>query len=295
MVGDSTGLRAVIPLDPVAHCPATASPQKPFAPGAPSAPAVAATRRSAPVAPFRLIGNIYYVGTTDVAAYMIKGRYGMVLIDGGYEETAEQILASVRALGFEPHMIRYLLNSHAHYDHAGGLAALKRATGATLYAGRGDSAVLARGGIHDPGFGEKYPFPPVTVEHPVTDGDRIELGDQLITALATPGHTQGCTTWVTTVVEGGKSYPVLFICSLSIPGYDLKHHPPYPGIVDDYYASIARLARLPCVVWLMPHAAQFGLDEKRKRMGGATNPFIDQAGCRAYLGEAKQKINRAMH
>lgn len=242
------------------------------------------------VAPFRMIGNIYYVGGSDIATYLIVTSGGLILLDGGYQQMVTQDLTNIRALGFDPATVKILLNSHAHYDHAGAFAELKRITGAVLYAGRGDSTILAHGGRHDFGFGDRFPFPPVTVDHPVADGDSITLGGTTIHAIATPGHTQGCTTWSMTVREGGRDYAVLFICSLSIPGYDLRR-PPYPTIVDDYRSSIARLRGLRCDVFLAPHASMFSLSEKMARLK-TVGPlvFVDADGCRRYLDGAAEDL-----
>ncbi|HYK11537.1 MAG TPA: metallo-beta-lactamase [Gemmatimonadales bacterium] len=158
------------------------------------------------VKPFRMIGNIYYVGGSDVAIYLIATPDGLILLDGGYRDKVPRLLISIGRAGFDPTKIKILLNSHGHYDHAGGLAELKRVTGARLYAGRGDSTILANGGQHDFGFGNRFLFPSVTVTHPVSDGDSITLGGTTIRAVATPGHTKGCTTWSVTVREGGKDY-----------------------------------------------------------------------------------------
>jgi hypothetical protein len=146
-----------------------------------------------------MVGNVYYIGASEIASFLIATSGGLIVLDGGFAETAPLILANIRSLGFDPHDVRILLNSHAHYDHAGGLAELKKATGAQLYAGRGDSALLARGGRGDFFFGERLPFPPVVVDHAVADGDRVVLGEDTLVAIATPGHTRGCTTWSTTV------------------------------------------------------------------------------------------------
>ena len=210
-----------------------------------------------PVAPFRIIGNVYYIGAFEVSSFLIATSAGLVVLDGGFAETAPQILGNIRTLGFDPRDVRILLNSHAHYDHAGGLAALKEATAAVLYAGRGDSALLTRGGKEDFFFGDRFPFPPVIVDRAVADNDRIVLGEDTLVAVATPGHTRGCTTWSTTVRDRGSKYATLFSCSLSIPGYQLRDDPPYPGIVRDYQASIRRLRALPCDV--LPRAPRLAV------------------------------------
>ena len=239
-----------------------------------------------------MIGNVYYVGAAEVSSFLIVTSAGLIVLDGGFAETAPQILDNIRALGFEPRQVRILLNSHAHYDHAGGLAALKRATMALLYAGRGDSALLARGGKGDFFFGDRFQFPAVTVDRAVADGDRVVLGTDTLVAVATPGHTRGCTTWAMTVRDGNRSYAALFSCSLSIPGYQLRDDPPYPGIAKDYQASIRRLQALPCDVLLAPHGSQFELPAKAERARTTTgrSPFVDPNGCRVYLDQAARSL-----
>ena len=145
--------------------------------------------------PFHLIGDIYYVGSSDVTSFLIVTPAGDILLDGGFVETAPRIEANIRALGFKLSDVKILLNSHAHYDHAGGLAELKRATGARFVAMQGDAALLARGGRGDFFFGDRDTFPPVEPDRVIHDGDTVMLGGVTLTAHLTAGHTRGCTTW----------------------------------------------------------------------------------------------------
>jgi metallo-beta-lactamase class B len=170
------------------------------------------------VAPYRVVGNVYFVGTEGLSAFLITTPQGHVLLDGGLPSNAPQILASVRALGFRPADVKILLNSHAHFDHAGGLAALKQATGATLYASAEDRASLD-GGIHigDNENGAAR-FPAVKVDRVVRDGETVRLGPVALTAHVTPGHTRGCTTWTLPVVEAGRSHQAVFHCSTTVAG-----------------------------------------------------------------------------
>lgn len=237
-----------------------------------------------PVEPFRIIRNVYYVGASDVTAYLIATPKGHIIIDGGFEETAPMILANVEKLGFDRADIRILLNSHAHYDHAGGLAALKAATGATFIASEGDAPQLARGGKDDPQFGDAFPFPPVTPDKLARDGDRVALGGSILTAHITAGHTRGCTTWTMTVREKGHDYDVVFVGSPSVPSqYKLVGNPRYPDAVDDYRRQFATLKSLHCDVFLASHGNFFDLQGKMKRRGEKTNPFIDPAGYKAFV------------
>ena len=238
-----------------------------------------------PVVPFRIIDNLYYVGASDITSYLITTPAGHILLDGGLVETAPQILANIHKLGFRPEDVRILLHSQAHYDHAGGFAQLKRVTGAKLYASAGDAPVLERGGTDDFGFGNTLTFPPVKVDSIVRDRQEIRLGNVVLVANITPGHTRGCTTWTMTVREAGTQYGALFHCSTSVPGYQLVGNTKYPEIIRDYERSFALLRELRCDVFLGPHASFFDLHTKRKQLdaGKKPNPFVDPKGCREYM------------
>jgi metallo-beta-lactamase class B len=238
-----------------------------------------------PVAPFRIADGLYYVGAADIAAYLIVTDAGLLVIDGGHPETAGQILANIKALGFDPKAVKILLSSHAHFDHAGGLAELKTATGAQLYASAEDGALMKRGGKGDFFLGDKHPYPPVTPDHVLADGDKVTIGDVVLTAHITAGHTKGCTTWTFPVKVDGQPKQALVLCSLSIlPGYRLVGDPAYPNMADDYAKSYATLKALPCEVFLASHGQFFGLPEKRLALRpDAPNPFVDPEGCKTYF------------
>jgi metallo-beta-lactamase class B len=244
-----------------------------------------------PVPPFRIIGNIYYVGASDITSFLIVTPSGNILLDGGFAETAPQIEANVRKLGFRLEDVKFLLNSHAHYDHAGGLAELKKRTGAQFVAMEGDATVLAGGGRGD--FFLKTGFPPVKPDRVIHDGDTVSLGGTTMTAHRTAGHTRGCTSWSTVVTEDGKEYHVVFVCSLSVlSGYRLTGKESYPGIAADNEKSIAVLKALPCDVFLGPHGSFFNLTDKREALakGATPNPFIDPAGYQEYLASSEQSF-----
>jgi metallo-beta-lactamase class B len=247
-----------------------------------------------PVKPFQVIGNIYYVGASDLTSFLITSPGGHILIDGGLEQTAPQILANIRTLGFKPEDVKVLLISQAHYDHAGGLAELKRRTGAKLFASQLDGELLARGGKQDFGFGDRYPYPPVKPDAIVTDGQPIRAGTTTITAHLTPGHTKGCTSFTMKVDDAGKPYNVLWNCSTSVPGYNLVSMPAYPNIISDYERSFAKLRALPCDVPLAAHGSFFGLSEKRKHAGSTPNPFIDPQGCREMLESSERTFRSTL-
>jgi metallo-beta-lactamase class B len=156
------------------------------------------------VEPFRIAGNIYYVGAYDVTSYLIATPKGHILIDSGLPETVPQIKASIAKLGFKLEDVKIILNSHAHYDHAGGIAELKRLTKATFFTSEKDSALLARGGLDDPNYGDRFPFEPVRADKILKDGQKVKLGGSALKANFTPGHTPGCTTWTASVKETTK-------------------------------------------------------------------------------------------
>ena len=246
------------------------------------------------VKPFRIIGNIYYVGMSGVTSFLITTPQGDILLDGGFPESAPLIEKNIAALGFRIQDVKYLLNSHAHFDHSGGLAELRRLSGAQMVASRADGEMLESGGQGDFPSWKDSLFPAVKVDRVIADGETVQLGEVTMTAVLTPGHTKGCTTWTLPVQESGKTYQVVFYCSTSVPGYRLVDNPKYPQIVPDYEHSFARLRRLPCDVFLAPHADFFHLDEKRARMGKGPNPFIDPTEFRAYLDSSERDFQREL-
>lgn len=254
-----------------------------------------------PLKPFHMMGNLYYVGTADLTSYLFVTPKGDILLDVGLPQNVPLVEANIRALGFHLRDIKILLNSHAHFDHAGGLQAMKKATGARLYASRADAALMARGGLRDPGYGDKYPYPPVKADKILQDGEQVTLDGTTLTAHVTAGHTKGCTTWTTELRDHGKTYHAVFVCSTSAPGYRLIHNPAYPNIVSDYQHTFATLRSLPCDVFLGAHGSFFSLLEKvaELKKNPDSNPFIDPAGYRQYLDhsqaafEAELKQQRA--
>lgn len=238
-----------------------------------------------PVEPFRIAGNIYYVGASDVTSYLITTPKGHILLDSGLYETVPQIKENVAKLGFKFSDIKILINSHAHYDHAGGLAELKKETGAKLYASRPDAKLLERGGKNDPNFGDRFPFAPVKADKTFSDGWKLKHGGANLKALVTAGHTKGCTTWTTTVREAGRDLNVIFVCSTTAPGYKLVGNKPYPNIVSDYEKTFRRMKDLRIDVFLSSHATSFRMAEKAEiaLRGPETNPFIDPAGYMQYV------------
>lgn len=247
-----------------------------------------------PIEPFRIIGNIYYVGVTGVASYLIATPKGHVLLDGGLPETAPIIEKNIASLNFRIQDVKYLLNSHAHYDHCGGLAALKRVSGAQMVATRADAEVLESGRQKNYSIPDSL-FPRVKVDRLISSGETVELGGITLTGVLTPGHTKGCTTWTMRVQELGKIYHVVFYCSTSAPGYPLVDNRRYPEIVSDYEQSFTLLRQLPCDVFLAPHGSFFRLTEKRAQMlQGGPNPFVDPSELRSWVDQSEQEFKKEL-
>ena len=235
-----------------------------------------------PIEPFRIIGSVHYVGTYDLASYLISTSAGHFLMDSGLERDAAQLIASIGKLGFNLKDVKLLLNTQAHYDHAAGLATLKQVTGARMLASAGDAPFLESGGKNDPALGDGGLFAPVRVDQIVTHGQRITLGDVTLTAHMTPGHSKGTTTWTMAVNEGGRDLQVIFAGSTSIANPDMQvvGNPLYPTLVEDYKRTFAFLRTLQPDVFLTQHASAFGLHDKAARLkaGEKPNPFIDPTG-----------------
>ena len=243
-----------------------------------------------PVEPFRIIGNVYYVGATEVSSFLITTPEGHILLDSGFAETVPLIQANLKKLGFKIEDVKILINSHAHYDHAGGLADLKELTGAKLMTSEADAALLANGGKGDFRWGDDLSYKPVKADRLLRDNDKVELGGVTLTARLTPGHTKGSTTWTMKVKEAGKQLDVIFAGSTSAPGYKLIDNPNYPGIAADYAYTFRLLKSLHCDVFLGPHGSFFSLLDKAARLkqGEKNNPFIDPKGYRKFLEESEK-------
>ena len=244
-----------------------------------------------PVDPFRIIGNIYYVGASDITSYLLVTTQGDILLDGGFVETAPMIEANIQKLGFKLSDIRYILSSHEHLDHAGGISELQRSTGAQFVALEQEV----------PGLTAGTSFPQAKPDQVIHDGDHVKVGSVVMTAHSTPGHTRGCTTWTTTVSDEGRSYNVVFVGSASVlPSYRLTDKPQtpatYPGIAQDYEKTFAVLRSLPCDVFLASHGSFYSLVDKRAVMARkpAQNPFIDPWGYQAYILRAEAAFQKEL-
>ena len=256
-----------------------------------------------PAEPFRIAGNLYYVGANDVTSFLLTGPEGHVLIDGGYPGTAPMIMASIAKLGFNITDVKVLLNSHAHFDHAGGLAALQKASGAELWISEGDADMVAAGGAGDPSLGPfrfvsyfpllRYPAP--RVDHRFKDGATIRLGAIELTAHVTAGHTPGCTSWSFPVRDGGRELRVVHRCSLTLPvALSLGE---YPGIRADFERSFRTLRSLPVDIWVTSHAREFDRWRKfseRARVADPVAPFIDRDGYIRSIDSAEMRFRKLL-
>ncbi len=239
---------------------------------------------NAPAEPFHIIDNVYYVGTAGLAAYLFKTQDGLILLDGALPESAPQIEAHIQQLGFKLSDVKIILNSHAHYDHSGGLAQLKKNTGARLHAMEGDVSAL-EGGFYlgsesEPDKGT----PPVKVDQVLHDGDTVSLGGVTLKAHLTPGHTRGCTSWGQTVHDHGKPYELLVFCSASVAANRITPPLQYPGIVEAYRTTFAKAKAMKVDVFLAPHPEFFDMTGKRAKLkDGAPNPFINSDEFKPFI------------
>jgi metallo-beta-lactamase class B len=250
--------------------------------------AVAQLPADEPFPPHKVVGNVYYVGSKDLATYLITTPEGHLLINSGFEETVPLIRDAVEKLGFKMTDVKYLLASHAHSDHVAGHAALKKLTGAKVLVMRGDAEVIRSGGQGQYLYADSR-WPACDVEQVLDDGDEVKLGGTTLVARRTPGHTRGCTTWTWKAKEGDKAYDVVVIGSPNVnPGYKLVGNKDYPEIAGDFAMTFKLLKSFPCDVFLGAHGEYYGMLDKHKRIAEGKNPFVDPEGYKAYV-ELKEK------
>ncbi len=246
---------------------------------------------TAPQKPFRIYGNTWIVGPRGLGVFLITAPTGHVLIDTGVPGDAQLIETNIRHLGFNLRDIKWILNSHAHSDHAGGIAQLAHDTDAQVIASAADTPLLERGGDDDPQYGDRFPFPAVHVALTVADGESLHLGDLVLTAHATPGHTKGNTTWTWMSCESKHCLHMVDVGSLSAPSFKLIGNPKYPNIVKDFDHSFAVVGALACDIPLAPHPGMVDFWERvAKRNHGDANALMDTMGCRNYAKEARKNF-----
>ena len=242
--------------------------------------------------PIHIVGNLYYVGDTDLAAYLVVTPKGDILINSGFEYSVTEIRDRVKTLGFRFTDIKILLATHAHSDHVAAMATIKRLTGARMMAIEQEAELLETGGKTDYLFGSAGWFPPVKVDHTFKDGDKIELGGSTLTAYLTPGHTKGSTSYSMNIVENGREYHVLIANLPNLnEGTALIKNPQYPGIAADYARTFEVLRQLPCDIYLTSHAGQFGLTAKyQPGKPYSPNSFVDPYGLPRILNRLEQEF-----
>jgi metallo-beta-lactamase class B len=238
-----------------------------------------------PFPAFKIAGNLYYVGTADLAVYLIRTPQGNILINSDFPEDVPTIRKSIEQLGFKYSDTKILLISHAHGDHDAGIGLMQKDTGARLMVMDGDVADVQSTAPGRPG---------AHVDRVLHDGDTVELGGSKLTARLTPGHTKGCTTWTMQVDEGGRKLNAVIIGSPNVnAGYILVGNKNYPQIADDYVKTFTVLKNEPADLFLGAHGAYFGMKAKYEKMkSGGPNPFIDPAGYKAYVAEREATFRK---
>ncbi len=251
-----------------------------------------------PMEPFRIAGPIYYVGTKGLGVYLITTREGHILVSGAMPESARHIEESIEALGFKVDDVRLLLVAHAHVDHVGTLAYLKKQSGGAVVASKAEVPLLKSGGRTDYLFAKKldFRFEGVTVERTVKDGETVSLGGAHLVAHKTAGHTAGCLTWETTVWEDGRTYRVVFADGLSVnPGTRLTKRPSYAGIARDFQRTFKTLEALDPDIFLAYHAEFFDLEGKRARMDAeGVGVWVDPEGYKRRVGAKQAAFEQAL-
>ncbi|HTY83735.1 MAG TPA: subclass B3 metallo-beta-lactamase [Silvibacterium sp.] len=248
--------------------------------------------------PYRIIGNVYYVGSRDLASFLITTPQGNILINSNLASSPPQIEKSVEELGFKFSDTKILLISHGHYDHAAGSAQILKMTHAKYMIMDGDVSVIESGGKTDFHYAKSTDmyFRPAKVDRVLHDGDKVELGGVILVAHKTPGHTKGCTTWTLTVVDKGRPYNVVIVGSPNVnPGYKLVNNKTYPQIAQDYEQTFRVLKELPCDVFLGAHGSYYDMLAKYPRLKeGGVNPFVDPAGYKAYVADREQAFEEEL-
>lgn len=242
-----------------------------------------------PFPPHRIVGNLYYVGSRGLAAYLVATPQGHILINSNLDENVAQIKASIEKLGFKFSDVKILLISHAHWDHCAGSFRIKELTGAKYMVMDADVTDIEAGGANNFHYGRDRStlYKAVKVDRVLHDGDEVKAGNSVLKAHLTPGHTKGCTTWTTKVSDGGKTYDVVIVGSPNVnPGYKLVGNSLYPQIAGDYERTFRVLKALACDIFLGAHGSYYGLEQKYPRLkNGGANPFIDPSGYKVYVSE----------
>jgi metallo-beta-lactamase class B len=249
--------------------------------------------------PFRIYGNTYYVGVHGLSSILITSPQGLVLIDGDLAESAPKIVANIRTLGFRIKDVKLILNSHVHYDHAGGIAELHRLSGASVAASKYTAHVLETGhlGPDDPQYGSLTPIHPVAHIRVIKDGETLHVGPLALTAHFTPGHTPGGTTWTWQSCDQDHCLNMVYADSLSAVSADnfrFSNNTTYPHVIQDFEKSFATLSALPCDILLTPHPDVSDLWGRlaRRDKGGDSNAFADPTACRRLADTSREGLEK---
>lgn len=270
-------------LSPPLHAPARAQ----------TAPTCGMDCPNVPIEPFRIIGNIYWIGMSDHGSLLFTTPQGHIIMDTGAEEHSETIRGNVEKLGFRLRDVKYIVSTHGHADHVGGFAVMREATGAKVLVAAGDAPMIRDGGKSD--FrSQTEPFRPATVDETFNDGYQLKLGGTVLTARLTPGHTRGCTTWTTTVEDEGRKLEVAIVCQVAIAGdrAPLVNNSKYPQIAEDFEKAFRVLKSLQPDVFLALRSTTFHREDKLRRLqaGEKPNPFIDRGRMSAYVEEYEKRF-----
>jgi metallo-beta-lactamase class B len=247
--------------------------------------------------PFTIIGNVHFVGTSNMAMFLVTTPAGHVLVDSGFEAGVPRLKAGIEKLGFRFEDVKVLLASHAHIDHVQGHARVRAMTGARVIVSEADAGIVRTGGKGDFLYDGVYAWAPCPVDGVIKDGEEVALGGTVLTAHLTPGHTRGATTWTMAVPHEGRQLAVVFFPSGNVnPGVRLVKHPSYPGIAQDFERSFALWKSLPCDVFLGAHGDFFKVHDKAKRLraGGTPNPFIDPDGFRKLVADQEARFRASL-
>ena len=255
--------------------------------------------------PFRIADNLYYVGTKEMASFLLTTKKGHVLIDGGYQGNTDMIIKNIGLLGFKISDVKILLNSHAHVDHAGGLAALQKASGAELWISEPDAELINSGGAGKRNLGlmnfmiytglVKYPAP--HIDHKFKDGTKIRLDSIELTAHITPGHTPGSTTWTFPVTDGKRNLLAVNASSLTAIPSALFGEKYDTQLQEEFKQSFKKMRNIPADIFLAPHASFFHMADKLKQrnlVADSLNPFIDRKGYQEYINKSEEKFRKVL-
>ena len=243
--------------------------------------------------PYRVIANIYYVGSNDIALFLITTSAGHILLDTGFEASVPRLRDNIERLGFRYRDIKYILTSHAHIDHVQAHALVRRQTGAQVVVSAADAPFVEHGGQGETVFDGVFSWTPCPVDRKVNDGDSVTLAETTLVAHLTPGHTLGATTWTLRTEERGKKLAVLFFPSANVNrGVKLVHNERYPNIARDFERSFSLWKSLECDVFLADHGEFYGMKAKYRQLqsGASVNPFIDRDGYRRFIADSERRF-----